>query len=72
MNAVVGQVRRSIEEIKDWIKELIRLQKPELDKKIDEMLKPPKIMVRELGLGKKFGKKIGYLGRGLSLLKKLL
>ena len=77
MNAAVGQVRRSVDSIKDWIlKDLIRKQKPELDNKIDEMLKPPKvnrIMLRYLGAGKSIGKKMGgAVKRGLSLLRRVL
>ncbi|MFH1054805.1 MAG: hypothetical protein V1744_01790 [Candidatus Altiarchaeota archaeon] len=73
MMGVVGQVRNSIESVKDWIiKDLIRLQKPELDKKIDEMLKAPKIMVKHLHVGAGVGKKLGFAGKGLSLMRKLL
>jgi len=71
MMGVVGNVRRSIESIKDWvIKDLIKQQKPELDRKIDEMLKPPKvnqIMIKYLGIGMNFGKTMKRLGRGLRL-----
>jgi hypothetical protein len=77
MNGVVGQVRRTITSIRERIiRDLIRRQKPELDQKIDEMLKPPKvnrIMIRFLGVGGSVGRKLGgYVGRGLSLLRKLL
>jgi hypothetical protein len=77
MIGVVGQVRRSVDSIREWIiKDLIRRQKVELDRKIDEMLKPPKvnrIMLKYLGVGKNVGGKMGgYVGRGLSLLRRLL
>ena len=77
MNAVAGQVRRTVESIRDRIlKDILKQQKPELDKKIDEMLKPPKvnrIMLRYLGAGKSLGRKMGgAVRRGLSLLRKII
>ncbi|MBU0763042.1 MAG: hypothetical protein KKD39_08455 [Candidatus Altiarchaeota archaeon] len=73
MNALVEPIRRTVESIKNkLLKDLIKRQKPELDKKIDEMLKPPKlnqIMVKELGLGKRIGKSFRRIGSGFSLLK---
>ena len=72
---VAGGLTRTFESIKEWIvKDLIKRQKPALDIKIDEMLKPAnvqKIMVRELGLGKKIGKPLGFLGKGLSIARKV-
>lgn len=76
MNSIVGPVKRTIVDIKNKIiKDLLKKQKPELDKKIDEMLKKPKvnrILVRQLGIGKSMGKKMKRVGKGLSLLKKKL
>lgn len=77
MMGVVGQVRRQVVNIRDKvIKDILRLQKPELDQKIDEMLQKPKvnrIMLKYLGAGHGMGKKMGsYVGRGLSLLRRLL
>jgi len=73
MMGLMGGVRRSIESIRDRIiRDLIKRQMPELNQKIDELLKPPKlnrIMIRELGLGKKIGSKIGRIGAGLSLIR---
>jgi len=77
MNAVVGQIRRQVTSIKDKIlRDLVKTQKKELDAKVDEMLKGPKVnrvMVKYLGVGRSFGKKMGSVAsKGLSLLKKLL
>ncbi len=82
MMGVVGQARKTIQNIRDKIiSDILRRQKPELDRKIDEMLKPPKvnrIMVRYLGIGKSFGKKITgsrvgrTIGKALKGLGKLL
>jgi hypothetical protein len=75
MIGVVGGVRRSVENTWEWIKnELMLKQKPELDKKIDQMLQPPKlkrIMQKYLGIGKSLGGKLGAIGRGLSIGKGL-
>jgi hypothetical protein len=71
MIGVAGGLRRSLENVREWfIKELLRQQKPELDRKIDEMLKEPKlrrIMQKYLGIGKSLGGKLGAFGRGLSI-----
>ena len=82
MIGVVGQVRQRIESIRERIiRDLIRRQKPELDQKINEMLKPPKvnrIILKYLGIGKSLGGKIGgsgvgrTIGQGLNMLRKLL
>ena len=77
MMGVVGEVRRSVEQVREWfIKEFIRQQKPELDKKIDEMLKSPKLnrimqrfmegmslgaRLRRGGIGKSIGKTLSSL-----------
>jgi hypothetical protein len=75
MIGVVGEVKRSVENVKDWIiRDLLRQQKPELDKKIDEMLKPPKInqiIQRYVGNGLGFGKRMMRLGQGKSIGKAL-
>jgi len=82
MMGVVGQARQTIVNIRDKIlADLIKRQKPELDKKIDEMLREPKvnrIMLKYLGVGKTFGKKLGFrgvgkkIGKALKGLRKLL
>lgn len=81
MIGLAGGVRRTVEDVREWIVRELRLrQKPELDRKIDEMLKPPKvnqIMLKYLGVGKEVGKKLGRsgagrsIGRGLRLLRRL-
>ncbi|MBD3387727.1 MAG: hypothetical protein GF416_01650 [Candidatus Altiarchaeales archaeon] len=77
MIGVVGQVQRKVESIKDRIlKDIIRLQKKELDSKIDDMLKPPKvnrITIKFIGRGLGVGKRMrGFVGKGLSLVRKLI
>jgi len=77
MMGVVGQVRRQADSVRDWIvKDLLRIQKVELDRKIDEMLKPPKlnrITQKFTGRGLGVGRRIGSIARaGLSLLRRLL
>ncbi len=82
MIGLAGGVRRSVEDVREWIIRELRLrQKPELDRKIDEMLKPPKasrIMLKYLGVGKEIGKKLGRIGagtgigRGIKLLRRLI
>jgi hypothetical protein len=70
MIGVVGDARRSVERVRDWIiEEILQRQKPELDRKVDEMLKPKvkRLMVRYLGIGKGLGKKIGTIGKGLKI-----
>ena len=74
MISEASPIQQSFERIRAWIKrELFLKQKPELDRKIDQMLKPlkqvNKIMVREFGLGKRFGKKLSLRGLGASLRK---
>lgn len=76
MISEAGPIQQSFERVREWIKrELFLKQKPELDKKIDQMLKPlkqvNKIMVWEFGLGKRFGKKLSLRGLGASLKKVL-
>jgi len=82
MIGLAGSVRRTVEDVREWIiRELKLKQKPELDRKIDEMLKPPKvnqIMVKYLGVGKEIGKRLGRcgggrsIGAGIRLLRRLL
>jgi len=72
MIGVVGGIQRSYEAVKEWvIHDIIRQQKPELDRKIDQMLKPPternRIMMKYLGVGKDIGKKLRRLGGGMSI-----
>lgn len=75
MNAVVGQVRRTVESIRDKVlKDLLKRQKPELDRKVDEMLKPSKvnqIRIKFTGRGLGLGRRLSRVGRGLSLVKRL-
>jgi len=77
MNQIRNQVKKTVESIRDWVvHDLIKRQKPELDRKIDSMLKPPKqkvpkIRLKQLGVGKRFGRKTGHRGLGLKLPKKL-
>jgi len=78
MIGVVGKVRDSIFLTRNAIiREIARLQKPILDRKIDKMLKEVKktkrIMVKYLGIGKGIGRRIGSTVRkGRSLLKRML
>jgi hypothetical protein len=81
MMGVVGEVRRTVENV--WnriVSDIIRQQKPDLDRKIDEMLKPPRInqiMQRSIegsSIGRAF-RRIGRgasVGRGLRAIRKLL
>ena len=75
--SVASKIRNTVRDIKDWvISDLIKQQKPELDKKLDAMLKPPKlrnqIKVKILKIGKSIGRPMKRIGAGLSLLKRLL
>ena len=70
MMGVVGEARRSVESARDWIiNEILRIQKPQLDQKIDEMLKPNRLRqkIKHLGSGFGIGKRLKRLGAGLSL-----
>jgi hypothetical protein len=75
VNAIVGRLNKTREYVRGWIvRELLRRQKPELDERIDEMLKASRVnrmMVSELGVGKKIGSHLKGFGRGLSTLKGL-
>ena len=76
MTGVVGRVRRRVDSIRDWVVgDLIRGQKVELDRKIDEMLKPPRlniITIKFTGRGLGVGRRIGGIARaGLSLIRGL-
>jgi hypothetical protein len=73
MIAQKGGLGAQLQSIKDWlIKDLLKLQKPELDRKIDEMLKPPKRIIQKyLGLGKSIGRKIKGAGLGKSISRRL-
>lgn len=79
--SIVGEIQRplvrSIEEIRRWImQEISRIQKPILDRKIDEMLKEAQVRKRVItslfnGIGKGIGRPVKFRGTGQSL-KKLL
>jgi hypothetical protein len=68
---VVGGVKKQVDSVRDWvINDILKRQKPELDKKIDEMLKPPKvnqIMLKYLGAGKRIGKSFRGSGIGKTI-----
>ena len=75
--SIVGDVQRpivkSLEEIRKWImEEIARIQKPILDRKIDEMLKELHVRKRVItslfkGRGKSFGRTGRFTGIGQSL-----
>jgi len=78
--SIVGEIQRpivrSIEEIRRWImEEIARIQKPLLDKKIDEMLKEVHVRKKVItslfkGIGKSFGRTgLKFTGIGKSLKK---
>jgi hypothetical protein len=77
MISEANPLRRSIEQVREWIRhELSLRQKGELDRKIDQMLKAPKLktMVRHLFVGAGLGGKLGMRGLGASIrgLRRLL
>jgi hypothetical protein len=75
MTGLAGGLKNSVGNIREWlVRELLRQQKPELDRKIDQMLRPPKLnrlMEKHLGLGKGIGKRLVRPGTGLGVGKRL-
>ena len=65
MNQMMRNINKSVQNIKKWvIGDLIKQQKPQLDKQIDEMLKPPRIIQKVKNLGISIGRKINFRGLG--------
>ena len=65
MNQMMRNINKSVQNIKKWvIGDLIKQQKPQLDKQIDEMLKPPRMIQKLKKLGVSIGRKINFRGLG--------
>jgi len=77
MIGVVDRIRTTVVSTKEYIlQELARIQKPILDRKIDELLKDAsrvrRITVKYVGRGLGIGKRVGSAVRkGRSLVKRL-